>query len=710
MKNKNLKKELSKKLNSEEITLPESLSAEKIESLINEKGKILSPKRPKTVTGAKVVKIFASAAAVVMLVIGLTAVIGTLDTPIEEEKQDEIIENELAQSDYSEIEAVILDYYKNIYNYYNSERSDSDSLLEGIQDFFYDNVQDTAQNGSSIIVQNEESAVTHSVTSSSSSLGTTGTDESTENYSTTNTQVSGVDEADIIKNDGRYIYYLHDNEVIITDCYEPDSMNIVSRIEYIGTYASEMYLYDDKIILIGNEEREFSESSKASIGEYSDCLYYQVFYDTIITVYDISDKEKPELEYTYVFDGSYVSSRITDGKLIVVSNYEIPYYSVDCTDFEEGCEAVKGIGIPTYSVNDGETSRISSDRVTIFSEENPTAYIVTALIKLDDLNDEPKLNAYLGCGYEIYCTADELFIASCESSYWTVDEKCVVADDNGEEFNVVTRIYKLDIKEEGVIYNTQAVVGGQWLNQFSMDKYGNYFRIVTNGSKYNEDIATFVYVLNNDMHIVGYLEDIAVSEQMKSARFMGDTLYLVTFYQTDPLFIIDLSAPTAPEIKGELKIPGFSSYLHPIGENLVIGVGEGGTVNGTDGSAKVSLFDVSDPYNPKEIDNYTVADAYFDSNHKSFMAVDDDTFALCLTSYHHLTNSYVRDFTVVMFDIAENGITVQGTYNTFSWSTGMENTGSLRGVFIDDSIFAVNGIGIMSYSMTTNELLGELKF
>lgn len=707
MKNNDFNKELAKKLNSEKIILPEELSAKNIENLINEKGGILNPKRPVTNIGKKVAKTMVSVAAAIVLLIGIVAVADVSMMKINEKKKDEVlntvIEDKIEMSDYSQIETLVLNYYKTVFsNRYNNYESFGDKLIGATEDMLgngivMENAMDTAAPGSA---SNTNSAVSYSEGS----------------HSSTNVQVNGVDEADIIKNDGRYIYYLTNNVIIIADCADGKNINVVSKIdlqtkENALTYATEFYIYNDKLIVLSNTEKQIQEQYAETTNGACDCLAYAVYCDTAVTVYDITDKSKPDCIYTQVIDGDYTSSRFINGNLLTVSNYSIPYSYVTGDDFDEACNAVKNFSVPSYTVNSGESKKISADRIECFDEKTPTQYIVTSIIDMDNLKDEPKLNAYLGGGYEVYCTAEEMFVAQNEYSYWTPEEEHIPTDSNGVKFSVTTHIYAFDITENGIIYKKDVVVGGSCINQFSMDKYGDYFRIATNGAKHNGQTATYVYVLDKDFRVVGCIYNIAEGEQMKAARFMGNTLYLVTFYQTDPLFIIDLSDPTKPEIKGELKIPGFSSYLHPIGNNLVIGVGEGGTMNGTDGSAKVSLFDVSNPYQPKEIDNYTVADAYFDSNHKAFMSVDGDTFALCLTGYNYNSGEYNETYKIMMFDVTENGLVVHGEYAGYSWKSGSAYySGALRSAFINDDVFAVNSYGIKAYSMSTNELLGEAEF
>ncbi len=705
MKNNDFEKELSQKMGSEEITLPESLSAENIEKLINEKGGIAEPKRIVSFPKKTVTK-WVSVAAMLVILVGVAAVLGLGGKPpvkkenIDDAEQQQIIENHVAPpSDYSEIHKTVLSYYKDIYNTRVYAQDDADGFFDGILDSF------GAKN---------ESAMDMAVGNNSASNGTTSSapsaaPESTGNqHSTTNTQVQGVDEADIVKTDGKYIYYITNNTIRIVECNNDAKMNIVSKIElteYIDYdfYPSEMYLYNDTLVVVLRETAEYQPVSYNNAnGVICDCVCVAIKTDTVIKCFDISDKENPKETFTHKMTGEYISSRITDGKLITVAQFAIPYNSVQADDFGGACEVVKDICIPEYSVGDGELKKIPSERINVFDEKNPTCYTVTSILDLNDKSPEPKMNALLGGADEIYCTREEIFVAEQIYSVWSQNEELVVTDALGNKYDIATRVHKMEITDDGVNYVASVNVGGMCINQFSMDKYGDYFRIATNGRNYHGNKQkTMVYVVDKDMKIVGFLDNIAPEEQMKSARFMGNVLYLVTFMQTDPLFVVDLSVPEKPEIKGELKIPGFSEYLHPIGDGLVIGVGAGGTETGVDGTAKISLFDVSDPASPKELDNYTTYFAgYFITNHKAFMVIDENTFAIPFYAQG-------QGESILVFSTDNNGIVIDNYYDCLKYNY---DYGTARGIFIDNVLYTVNVNGIIAYDMTTKNKLAEIKF
>ncbi len=707
---KNFKNEFEKKLMGEEISLPESLSAENIEKLINEKGGIVAPKRIVAFSKKKVAQ-WVSAAAIFVILIGVTAVLGLDMLPVRKESQNisedeqlEIIENHAAEpSDYSALHKTVLSYFKDIYNTTYYTQNYSDSVWNGIFDNF--DVKDEAAIGmNSSTAQNAPADAPESSANLSDNGG----------YSTTNTQVQGVDEADIVKTDGKYIYYykvdmsgIADNTIKIIECDSDAEMKLVSTID-LGDYIdfsmnpSEMFLYNDTLIVVLKENSEYQPVTyNNAYGALCDCCCVAVKSDTIIKCFDVSDKENPKESFMHKLTGEYISSRITDGKLVTVARFTIPYNSVQADDFDGACEVIKDLCVPEYSFGNGELKKVPSERLEVFDEENPETFIVTSVVNLDDLSQEPKVNAFLGGAEEIYCTKEEVFVAETLYTTWTQDGEYVVKDSLGNKNEMATKIHKMEITDDGVKYKASVTVCGNFINQFSMDKHGDYFRIATNGVEWNsKKRETMVYVIDKEMNIVGTLFGIAPEEQMKSARFMGDALYLVTFMQTDPLFVVDLSDPEKPEIKGELKIPGLSTYLHPAGNGLLIGVGEGGSMTGTDGTAKISLFDVSDPYNPKELDNYTTGNlATFTGNHKEFVTVDENTYAVTL--YYEYSSG-----TLVVFSITDGGIVID---NIYASKTGAMY-GKTRGVFIGENVYVVNNGGIISYKAGNETAVDDISF
>jgi uncharacterized secreted protein with C-terminal beta-propeller domain len=216
-----------------------------------------------------------------------------------------------------------------------------------------------------------------------------------------------------------------------------------------------------------------------------------------------------------------------------------------------------------------------------------------------------------------------------EKLFDKIREALVEYDTRIQEESRKTIIHKISIDEANLDYITKGSVPGRLLNQFSMDEHDDRLRVATTVEYYTQYQGTVrsnaVYVLDENLEIVGGLDEIAPDESIFSARFMGDRLYLVTFQQIDPFFVIDLSSDT-PKILGELKIPGFSNYLHPYDEDHVIGVGrdtkEVGSGRVQQLGVKIALFDVSNVSDPKVVDDFVIGDSSTHSealnDHKAF--------------------------------------------------------------------------------------------
>jgi uncharacterized secreted protein with C-terminal beta-propeller domain len=231
-----------------------------------------------------------------------------------------------------------------------------------------------------------------------------------------------------------------------------------------------------------------------------------------------------------------------------------------------------------------------------------------------------------------------------------------------------------------------------------------------------DDRTNNLYILNNQMQIVGKVEDLAKGETIESVRYIGNTAYVVTFRQTDPLFVIDLSDPTNPTVKGELKITGFSEYLHPITNNLLIGVGQDGTETGTNGDCKVSLFDVSNPYEPKEVTALSVGNgkayAYtgVGTNHKLYINLSETEFAVpfSLDAYWGRENTFSADY-YIRYKL-ENGTLCEVQRYNLGKDVGM----ILGGTYIDNTFYVVltrtgQGVEVVSFDLETHQETGRLQ-
>ncbi len=462
-------------------------------------------------------------------------------------------------------------------------------------------------------------------------------------YSGTNIQVEGVDEADIVKTDGGYIYIAKGKSVLIVKAYPAEEAQLLTKID-VGLTVQDLYVAGDKLVVFSYVEP------------------YTVFYDVVmpeyenekpktrVEVYDIRDRSSPELERALTIDGLYFNSRlIGDHVYYIVTNPA--YIDEDAVVLPTIREGKTWCVVEAEDVWYPNVTRgwVSYHTITAFNVQDPEAEVNAETFLLD-------------AGTSLYVSMENLYIVSY----------------NWSEGSVIT---KIGIGDGGITFKANGTVPGYVLNQFSMDEHKGYFRIATTSNNWRRSGGNNVYVLDEELNTVGTLEGLAPGEEIYSARFMGDRCYLVTFKKVDPLFAIDLSDPENPMVLGKLKIPGFSNYLHPYDENTLIGVGKE-TEEAKQGDfawhqgIKISLFDVSDVENPRELAKIEIGDRGSDSpalyNHHAFLfsrarnllvipileaQIDEDDFA------GDVPPNFYGDFVyqgAYVFDVSREGIELRG--------------------------------------------------
>jgi inhibitor of cysteine peptidase len=426
----------------------------------------------------------------------------------------------------------------------------------------------------------------------------------TDDHSTTNIQVAGVDEADIVKTDGGYIYLVSGNKTIIMKAYPPQQAQIVSEIELEGTIIG-IFINGDSLVLFEQEMPsylyyDYCDDMPAAKESYVGYVSPSIS----IRVYDVSDRANPQLTRDISANGQYINSRMIGDYAYVVTNE--PVYE------EEG-----EVNLPKIHVGGNETEIPAED--IYYSDVADYYYMYTTIIAINTQNDdqEPTYETILlGASSTLYVSPDNIYLTF---PVWGSDILGREVWDSPR-----TSIHRIHIEGDAIEYVASGEVPGMVLNQFSMDEYDGHFRVAT--TTWGETTKNHVYVLDMGLNIVGSLEDLAPGETIYSARFMGERGYLVTFKQVDPLFVIDLSDPNNPRELGYLKVTGYSDYLHPYDETHIIGIGKETTDAGEFAwyqGVKISLFDVSDVNNPQEIDKLEIGDRGSDSpvlwDHKAFL-------------------------------------------------------------------------------------------
>lgn len=557
-----------------------------------------------------------------------------------------------------------------------------------------------------------------------SSLGTS------KDYSTTNIQVENVDEADIIKTDGDYIYSISDSTVIITDVREPENIKKLATISLTDAGIPEdMILYQDKLAIIGNSNTGSS-------------YYYSRYANTTVNIYDIASRENPTLVKKYTLYTPYYTSRCIGNKLYVIgsgtlrkeNDEVIAYYDEDSTRKEIGYKNIQYL------------DKLKSRTQTIIS-----------MVDLDNSKNDVTVNSYLMDASNAYISEKNIYLLEQKYHYQDVPPVSSLFgfwgvigafkyEEEDNESGYYTDIYKFNILEDGSIqYDCYGKVKGKTINQYSADEYNNTLRLAV----YDRD-GSRVVVFDKNLKQIGETMPLAKGEQMYSSRFVGEKAYLVTYKTVDPLYVIDLKDAAHPKVLGELKIPGYSTYLHPYDENHLIGIGmetqevvnrnSSGKIISTTAKTvgmKMALFDVSDVHHPVQLSSVTIGDsrttsailtnpkALLFSKEKELIAIpvnnfaedfsvsDATTYSSAISSYINYSKPRISEGYLVYKINTETGFSLKGTIthdlektNGYSYRT---NTKLLRGIYIEDNLYTVSESAVKVNRLDTLKLVSELK-
>ncbi len=478
----------------------------------------------------------------------------------------------------------------------------------------------------------EQASVADSASGASSSSG------STKDYSKTNVQVQGVDEADVVKTDGDYIYQVNKERIVIARAYDSVSqktyssggMKIMSVMDFSKDNFTPQELYVDGkyLTVIGSYYEEIPyDGTQYKQGNNRIMPHYRHKTTTKAIICDISDRSNIRKEREVEVEGYYVSSRKIGPVLYMVANKHSNAY------FEQDI-----LRVETPSYKDTQISNeyigIECPDIRYFPGSVETNYLTVAAVDIEG-SKKANVQTFLGAGENIYASTENLYVAVTGYNYNTIYPALepVIQMDGASSRAIapdvirpvsmdgtMTKVYKFSLDGSRVTYLSCGEVPGTILNQYSMDENGSYFRIATTvGEVWGRggyQSKNNLYILDDTMNISGKLENMAPGERIYSVRFMGDRGYIVTFKTVDPLFVIDLKDPAKPKVLGELKIPGYSDYLHPYDENHIIGFGKD-TIE-LQGNAyyqgmKIALFDVTDVKNPKQKFSEKIGDRGTDS-------------------------------------------------------------------------------------------------
>ncbi len=563
-------------------------------------------------------------------------------------------------------------------------------------------------------------------------------------FSETNVQVAGIDEADIVKTDGQYFYVfdMNRNAIYIVSAKGSD-MRLTSEIlledEMGGNeMGREMYLSGNHLVLLVNgfrigEKQEYSKNA----GEY--IPYIKETAVTKVFTYDISDKSAPKLISTLEQDGRMITSRMTEGKLYVVSSYGNYYGWFKPMDGAREKNA-KADDLYMEYIPTVAGTPVAPDCIYISDEPVSKEFLVVTSMDVEHPEQYADVKSLLADGDECYVSNNYIYVASSrwQSYEYPYDR---------------TEIYRFAYDNGVITPAGQTTVKGTLDDQFSMDEYKGHLRVVTtvneyvymtkkgpltdingdgrlddtdlvelHGSVYISDSKRYnsLYIYDDTLLLVGSIENLAPDEHIKSARLMGDVGYFVTFRQTDPLFSVDLSDPKHPKVLGELKIPGFSTYLHPFGENLLLGIGyDADETTGWTECVKLSMFDVSDPSNVKEVHKHSLTDFTYtgvEVDHKAALIdANKGIIGFPVRGYGY-TGEY-NVYVVYSYDEKEgfSRLLSEGyamDYNEDYYEFKYELfTCDCRGAYIGDTFYIMNpAYEMKSYDMESWEETGRVGF
>ncbi|SOC10990.1 uncharacterized secreted protein with C-terminal beta-propeller domain [Ureibacillus xyleni] len=539
------------------------------------------------------------------------------------------------------------------------------------------------------------------------------------NHSTTNNQVEDIEEGDIVVTDGRYIYSIIENEIVITDAKNPKSMKVAHKISLEkNSYPTQLMMKGNTLIVILDQYIEMKKKD-----------YISSINMTKAAFYDVKDAHNPKLIREVAQDGYMNGVRLTNGILYIVTNKTPDYWIM--AERED-------VELRPYVYDSAESKSIKPmdiKQLSILPGSMEPSYTIISAIDVNNFEkSEVKTKGFLGGSSTLYMSKDALYLTAFNYLPATFESSKMISTDMAIlPMASDTDIYKFDIDGTNVKLAGTTTIKGNLLNQFSMDEHNGYFRVaVTEGNNWGmvEQVSkNHLLIFNKKMEKVGEVRDLAKGEKIYSVRFMGDKAYIVTFKQVDPLFVIDLEQPENPKVLGELKIPGFSNYLHPLDENHLIGFGYE-TESRVDSFSKepivtttgmkISLFDVSDFSNPKEQDTVTIGGrgTYSDIqyNHKAlFRNAALNYYGFPVTIYEAKGDyeiAYKGTGALVYEITAEKGIQLKGNLiKNAQKGEQYEDYNSMitRLLYIDNTLYTISPKEVNSYDLQNFKALGNVK-
>ena len=553
-----------------------------------------------------------------------------------------------------------------------------------------------------------------------------------DSFSGTNVQVLGVDEPDMVKTDGERIVLLSEGMLIVADV-TGDEPVVSGRLHLGSRSVQSLFLSGDRVLLFGSVWTTFHPLAT------SDVAIAPEYQSPSMELIEVDISGEPEIVRSMTIDGQFISGRMVGDTIRLVSSsspvgleWSFPQGTglrAELQAIEENKEIIRQSTpdnwIPYYIVSDASGRRI--DQGTLFDcsrASHPEEFAglnMLSVVTIDLSQGLEVLDAtgVLANGSTIYASADNLYVATQNWEIWQWGREGIAEN---EPDKVTTDIHKFDISNPTLTtYLATGTVEGYLLNQFAMDEHNGDLRVASTtspswwGSGFESE--SLVTVLDDAgagrLTEIGSVDGLGETEQIYSVRFMGDMAYVVTFRQTDPLYTVDLSDPTNPQVVGELKILGYSAYLHPVGEGLLLGIGQDATDTGQVQGTQVSLFDVSDPANPTRIDQVTLSEgsnSQVEYDHHAFLFWEPTGLAMVpVQQWFWDENKEEVFFGAVGFNVGDTDLTELrrlahpgGDRQEWDWRAQIT-----RSIVIGNRLYTISGKGIMVSDLVT---LDEVTF
>jgi uncharacterized secreted protein with C-terminal beta-propeller domain len=556
-------------------------------------------------------------------------------------------------------------------------------------------------------------------------------------YSTTNVQIAGVDEPDIVKTDGERLLALAQGKLYLVDVSGP-APRLQGSLGLRDFWARDMVLFGDRALLLG--ETAYGEGGPRPLASDIVPEGYGGPIAALAEI-DLSDPDRLRISRRLLIDGSYHSARMIDGTIrVVVSSYptglpfvtpEGPGLRAEREALDKNREVIRDSAlvnwVPYFLLEDGGGESLAEgtllDCASSHHPEEFSGFGMLTVVTLDlseglSENVSETSVGVMSDGQTVYASAESLYVATQRWMDWQVLEE---ADATEAAEQHATQIHQFDITgTDGARYRASGEVPGWLLNQFSMDEHEGHLRVASTDSPPffdpadSESMVTVLAERNGRLEEVGQVGGLGKGEQIQAVRFLGDLGYVVTFREIDPLYVVDLSDPASPKVAGELKILGYSAYLHPLGGNLLLGVGQDATKEGAVEGTQVSVFDVSDPSSPVRVDQVKASggNSEVEWDHHAFLYWEPEGLAvlpLTVYRYDEATGKDESFFGALAVRVRGSDLEPAGRLSHEQGGPAY-GYGIRRSLVVGDLLYTVAETGIEAVDVTTLQDVASVSF